>query len=296
MVLQFLLPAALNLAGNIWAGNEQANAERQAASTTVGGYDNATNTLNKYLPKTEEQYASAAAQYNPYATAGTTALDSYQKALSQAPGFDIENSPVYQYQKKLIEKNLGNQLAAQGKGRSGKAIEGYYTPAYAQLGANEYQNQYSRYRDYLGDLGGLVNTGYNASGNIANLNRGQADMYSQFASNMGNLQIARANAEAGGGRAASAAQTGGFTRGLSGALGTIGQGMYNEQFMNFLNPSQPGSSASPSMLNPNLNPFPSALAPRNLSNVGAMALTSSMNPYDESYSGLGGQRLRSGYY
>ena len=98
----------------------------------------------------------------PFFGAGTGALGAFQGALGLPGGtaFNIEASPLFQFRKQQLEKDISTRLAAAGKLRAGASIAGQFAPAFQQLSLGETERQLNR-------LAGLINVGQTAAGQIS---------------------------------------------------------------------------------------------------------------------------------
>ncbi|MFT8643189.1 hypothetical protein [Gluconacetobacter sp.] len=88
---------------------------------------------------------------NPYATAGTNALNSLSNGLTESY---LQSTPGYQFNLNQGEQGVTNSAAARGLANSGAALKGAATYA-SGLADSTYQNQFN-------DTNALANYGYNA--------------------------------------------------------------------------------------------------------------------------------------
>lgn len=174
--------AAIGAYGRSKVAKTQLQAADSARAAQQAGIDRA-------RPHLEAARNQAMQPYQPYMAAGQTALGMYQDGLQS--GFDIQNTPLFNQQLELMNKNLGQNLAAAGKSRSGVGISSYSMPAYGQLLQNETNSYFDR-------LNPLINYGYNAAANIsgiqqsygnnmANVEMGQGTNAANYYQNIGNI-------------------------------------------------------------------------------------------------------------
>ena len=167
-------------AGHLQEGQQNAQAGyQQAISTMSDTQKQALQTLSdqqiQALGLTREGITKAIGTQQPYEQAGQQALQQYQQMLSG--GFDVTSSPAFQAQR----KSLNDALAAQGKTMSSSTQVQNLAP----LVSAEYTNQFNR-------LTPLMNMGYGAAGNMANIygqGYGQlSNLTSIYGTNLSNLQ------------------------------------------------------------------------------------------------------------
>lgn len=162
-----VIGAGLAIGGNIIAGDQKRRAAKKGMKARERGLFNAAEVM-------QSQFDEASEMFNPYSKAGRKALSMYEKGLQK--GFDVENTPGFKVQADLLNKQLGQQLASAGKSRSGVGIAQYSIPAYSNLMQNEYQNYFNR-------LNPLINYGFTADSNRANIEQA-------LGSNLANLETA----------------------------------------------------------------------------------------------------------
>ena len=195
--------AAISAFGRSKVAKTQRAAAADAHRAQQGG-------INRARPHLETARNQGMEPYAPYMAAGQDALGMYQSGLES--GFDVQNTPLFKHQLDLMNKNLGQNLAAAGKNRSGVGISSYSAPAYADLLQNETNNYFDR-------LTPLMNYGYNSAANIsgiqqsygnnmANLEMGQATNAANYYQNIGNINANR---------------TAGITNDVTGAISDLTQ-------------------------------------------------------------------------
>lgn len=140
------------------------------AVTGTNAYDKAakaaTNQSTAGIQAIQDYTNQATSQLSPYVTAGTGALGMYQNLLGLGQqgtaGMNAyQQSPGYQFRLQQGVNALDNSASASGSLLSGaqqKALLEYGQ----NFGSNEYQN-------YLGNVSGLTNLGYDASNQTASL-------------------------------------------------------------------------------------------------------------------------------
>jgi len=126
------------------------------------GRDDALGSIQKGMDQMSGQYEGAIDRYEPYAKAGNKALSMYMDTFSGDGSSSILNSPIFKAKQQQMNKAIATQMAQTGRGGSMKSIESTFAPAQQNLMAQEYN-------DYFNRLNPIINYGYNASSNQANL-------------------------------------------------------------------------------------------------------------------------------
>jgi hypothetical protein len=143
-------------------GNDSAKAASQAAADTYAKQHQAADNLSNYAQTLPGLYNSVASSYDPYKSAGTSALSQLMSGLGLS-GSDNQaaftnayrNLPGYQSGLETGQQAAMRGLNAGGGLRSGGALKALY-----RYGSN-YEDQ--RAGDYLTRLGGLTGQGLNAT-------------------------------------------------------------------------------------------------------------------------------------
>jgi|SRR5215472_4949948 len=242
--------AGAAIAGGLSAAGGIASAAMQ--SGTAGRASGAAQrNLELILPQMQQNYNTAVAGYQPYATAGQLSLKDQQDLLglngpdaASAAMAKFQTSPGYQWslQQGLRATDMG--AAARDMLRSGatlKAEQAYGTG----LADQEFGNYFSR-------LAGLSNLGFNAAGGIASAG---ANLISQ---EEGNAQAQ--NAALIGGANAQNSILGNATQGLQANLNNL---LSNKDFQNWISgttPTTPYNAAYSPSINTQ-NAFGPILAP-----------------------------------
>jgi len=78
----------------------------------------------------------------PYTKASKNVLDLYMKGLEDTGA--ITKTPTYEFRKTELMKDIAQQAAAAGKGRSDIALKEYYTPALMNLTGQETEAYFQR--------------------------------------------------------------------------------------------------------------------------------------------------------
>lgn len=182
-----------------------------------------------------EMWQQQRSDFAPWLNAGMVGLDQLQEMLR--PGYDITQTPGYQFRYNQGLDSIRNILSAKGMRDSGAALK-----AAAEYGQNyatgEYNNEWNRMVQLAGMGSGPVQM--------------QGQLGGQYATNMGNLLMS------GGANQANAIQN--QYSGYGNTLTNMGD-IYANQMMlnNLLNRTQPGSSPTSFMTQPqnSLIVFPS---------------------------------------
>lgn len=170
-----LLGDVFKVGASIIGGNKQKKASKKAVAALTAAGNQAIGTLNTAFDTT-------APQFTPYQEAGTQALGSL-KDLVYGDAGTIAASPDYQFRVNEGQRSLGAVLRNTGLTESGAAMK--EAIRFGQdMGAGEYDARFRR-------LGDLVNGGYRATTDLANLRMGNAG-------NVGDIQMDIGNAKAGG--------------------------------------------------------------------------------------------------
>jgi hypothetical protein len=181
--------ALLGAGTSLFAGNEQANATRDATAQA--------NAIQ------QQQYNQTRSDEAPYRNAGTTALNTIGQDMSTGTGFakpfdmnSFYSDPGYQFQLNQGTQAIGRSAAAQGRllsGAAGKAIAGYTTG----LANTTYGDAYNRYlqssNQQYNQLAGVAGMGLNATGMTAQAGQNSANNQSATTYN-GITQAANATA------------------------------------------------------------------------------------------------------
>ena len=218
------ITAGVGAAGAIGSAVIGANAADDAKDAQVAAAQSAERTKR-------EMFDKARGYLEPYSTLGTEVMPTIKSLLGI--GGDpsdmtatLEAYPGYKFAVDQGQKAIANQQQGQGARYSGNALK---------AAADYSQNMgYNVFSDYFGKLMGLQDTGFRASGAIANLTSGTGTDIANLQVGAGNAQAAgimgRANAIAGGISGVTNAISGGiggmtgdFTKGFSG-FGTGGTG------------------------------------------------------------------------
>lgn len=153
------------------------NAQNDALAAQTRGMESANASLSNAYGQQQEYL-------NPYAQAGTTALDQYAKGNFVNPQ-DIANNPAYQFRLAEGTKAVNSNALARGMGQSGATMKALMK--YGQgLASTEYDNAYNRENQRLGNLTGM---GQNAANNLSNA-------AGSFGSNLSNNYTGLGNAQA----------------------------------------------------------------------------------------------------
>ena len=126
------------------------------------GRDDALKSIQQGMGQMTNQYNQAIDRYEPYAQAGNKALSMYMDTFSGDGSSSILNSPIFKAKQQQMNKAIATQMAQTGRGGSMKSIESTFAPAQRNLMAQEYNDHFNR-------LNPIINYGYNASSNQANL-------------------------------------------------------------------------------------------------------------------------------
>jgi hypothetical protein len=164
---------AIGAAGSIGAAAIGANAQTQNAQAAVAE-QNAM--LQQGYSYANNQLTNAQGVLNPWITAGSNALTSYNAALPQltAPfsAGSLPSTPGYQFTLDQGLKSTQNSYAAEGLGSSGAAEKG--AASYATgLAQNTYNQQFQNYLTQNAQIGNLLyqpaTLGAGAAGSLASI-------------------------------------------------------------------------------------------------------------------------------
>lgn len=175
-----LATSVIGAGASYYSGQQQKKAQnslagKQMAMTAYAGKKAKKHAKNamKEINATAAQNASTYHQYlDPYIQQGQKYNPLYEylssgvmnpQAQAMMGGNDINtwiaSSPAYKYQQEQSEKTLNQAAAARGMYNSSAAINA--------LGENSRALSARNWEDYYNRLGGLINRGYEASGNMA---------------------------------------------------------------------------------------------------------------------------------
>lgn len=118
---------------------------------TQKAMDRANSTAKDVASNIQQAGTTANSLFDPYATAGTNALNSLSNGLTENY---LQSTPGYQWNLSQGEQAATNSAAARGLANSGAALKGAATYA-SGLADSTYQNQFN-------DTNALANYGYNA--------------------------------------------------------------------------------------------------------------------------------------
>lgn len=170
-----LLGDVFKVGASIIGGGKQKKASKKAVAALTAAGNQAIGTLNTAVN-------ASLPGFQPYADTGTKALGSLNDLVYGSAG-TIAASPDYQFRVNEGQRSLGAVLASRGLTESGAAMK--EAVRFGQdMGAGEFDARYRRLAD-------LVNGGYRATADMANLRVGNAQ-------NVGNIQMDIGNAKAGG--------------------------------------------------------------------------------------------------
>lgn len=226
------VPALTGLASGVMSwmgGNAQADAAREAAKLQ-------NDASTKALGLQQEQFNQQRQDLEPWRASGVNALGQLNNLAPFAFGQDqFQQDPSYQFRLKEGLKAVQNSAAARGGLLSGATMKAMNN--YSQgVASDEYTNAFNRalttYNNRVGTLQSLAGIGQTATNQV-----GQAGQ--NFANNAGNLQIAGANALAGGYTGAANATASGYVNGanaLNNAITSAYNNYQNQQWLNKLLP------------------------------------------------------------
>jgi len=227
--MAFILGAVLGAGASLIGGAMASSAASKAAKTQAKSADKAT-ALERQM------YEEGVKRQQPFYDAGITAqnrlldilglsdrttAEGYGSAMRPFGMSDFEADPGYAFRMKEGLKGLDQQAAARGGLISGNALRA--AQQYGQdLGSQEYQNAYNRYRtnrsDVLNPLQSLLGQAQTTASELGT--SGQ-----NYATNAGNTMMAAGNARASGYTGSADA----WNRALGGAAGTIVSGLNANQ-------------------------------------------------------------------
>jgi len=231
--MAFIVGAIVGAGASLIGGAMASSAASKAAKTQAKSADKATE-LQKQM------YEEGVVRQKPFYEAGITAQNRLMDLLglsdrTTAEGYgsgirpfgmsDFQADPGYAFRMKEGLKSLDQQAAARGGLISGNALRA--AQQYGQdLGSQEYQNAYNRYRtnrsDVLTPLQSILGQGQTTASELGRTG-------ANYATNAGSNMIAAGNARASGYTGSADA----WNRALGGAAGTINSNMmYNQMFGN----------------------------------------------------------------
>lgn len=231
--MAFIIGAIVGAGASLIGGAMASSAASKAAATQAKSADKATE-LQKQM------YEEGVARQKPFYEAGITAQNRLMDVLglsgnTTAQGYgsamrpfgmsDFEADPGYNFRMSEGLKALDQQAAARGGLISGNALRG--AQQYGQdLGSQEYQNAYNRYRtnraDVLTPLQSILGQGQTTASELGRTG-------ANYATNAGSNMIAAGNARASGYVNSADA----WSKALGGTANTINSNMmYNQMFGN----------------------------------------------------------------
>ncbi len=161
--------------GDVWSDITGQTASKNAQKSQTA----ATNNANQALTSS---YNSQVSYLNPYAGAGSAALD---QLAGGNIGSNYQQSAGYQAQMEAGQNAINNQMAARGMGNSGAALKAL--TSYSQdLADQDYQQYYQNESNRLSQLAGM---GQNAANNLASA-------AGSYGSNLSNNYMGLGNASA----------------------------------------------------------------------------------------------------
>ena len=227
--MAFIIGAVIGAGASLIGGAMASSAASKAAKTQARSADKATE-LQKQM------YEEGVERQKPFYEAGITAQNRLMDLLglsdrTTAEGYgsgirpfgmsDFQADPGYAFRMKEGLKSLDQQAAARGGLISGNALRA--AQQYGQdLGSQEYQNAYNRYRtnrsDVLTPLQSILGQGQTTASELGRTG-------ANYATNAGSNMIAAGNARASGYTGSADA----WNRALGGAAGTVVSGLNANQ-------------------------------------------------------------------
>lgn len=227
--MAFIIGAVIGAGASLIGGAMASSAASKAAKTQARSADKATE-LQKQM------YEEGVVRQKPFYEAGITAQNRLMDLLglsdrTTAEGYgsgirpfgmsDFQADPGYAFRMKEGLKSLDQQAAARGGLISGNALRA--AQQYGQdLGSQEYQNAYNRYRtnrsDVLTPLQSILGQGQTTASELGSAG-------ANYATNAGSNMIAAGNARASGYTGSADA----WNRALGGAAGTVVSGLNANQ-------------------------------------------------------------------
>jgi hypothetical protein len=216
-----ILGAAVIGAGtSLYGGAQQAKAQKKATSAAIAAQN--------------KQYAETKSLMEPYTSAGTTALDTYQAALG-LKGADAQKAYHDSFQTDpgwTAAQEAGLQ-AVDDRYRLGGTSGGNMRAALYDYGQ---RNMLSAYNTRLQQLGGLVDTGRSAAGTLAgassSLGSSNASLLAGIGSNAGSSTVNAGNAVSG--ALTNLAGLNLYNQGMaSGQAGTMANGGWSTRTVNY---------------------------------------------------------------
>ena len=218
-----------DIAGGILGSNSSSN----AAQAQV-------NANQKAASQSAALYNQAAANYQPYISAGNTALSSLMAGEGNGAGqgslnrsftmADFQQNPAYQFNMQQGLNAISNAQSVRGGALSGggeKAAMGYAQNNASNAYQQAYNNFTSNQQQNYNQLAGTSQMGLNATSGLGNLSANQGTMQGQYDINQGTAQasgiIGSSNSLLSGGMGALASLTG--SSGLSSLLGGSASGV-----------------------------------------------------------------------
>ena len=156
------------------------------------GADAMEDAIEMAMQMQREQEARARREFTPYANAGRESLSQYQANIGNQPTYqntlaNLVNDPGYQFRLQQGQQTLENSAAARGNLLSGatlKDLTGYAQGMASQEGQAAYSRDMNAFNNTQNQLANLMQTGFNASGQI--VGNGQATT-----NNLANLAMAQ---------------------------------------------------------------------------------------------------------
>lgn len=152
--------------------------------------------LGQGYSRAAPEYQTAIDRFNPWVSAGTNALGTYQNSLglngadgNAAAVAQFQESPGFQYR---VDK--GTDAVARKASALGALGSGNTMTAIADYNRNEANQEYGGWQDRLN---ALSNTGLAATGQQANLQQGLGNLYAQQGRDESNIYGSTAGQEAG---------------------------------------------------------------------------------------------------
>lgn len=225
--------SAIGAGASIWGANKAAGAQTDAGTAAIANQ--------------RDMYAQNKSILSPFINAGAGGIDQLKNWIDPTsgtnplasliklvtPGADqsatLAQTPGYQFSQTQGTRAALNALAARGLGGSpgavAKGVGGYVSGLASNTWDSVVKNLLSTFGGETGALQGLVNTGANAGGALANVGTSTANSVTGSLTGIGNAQAAGANATgAAVGNGANSLTTAALLQQLTGGSG--GGGIY----------------------------------------------------------------------
>src|SRR3990167_1687634 len=165
MAVKSGISAVTNILGSIFGTNAQTKSLKRARGTLTEGYDKA---LEGIVPWRE---------------AGQRALTTYEQMLAAGPGAITEDAG-YNFE---LEQGLKARQRAAGAGgiRGSGAFQKRISEFSQGLASTRYNDFFNRYQVRLGNVARLMDTGYSADTQAANLQVGRATGSADYTTSIG---------------------------------------------------------------------------------------------------------------